>query len=265
MARLTGDASRRPALWESKIGGVPYHPLGTSWPQSKEDLRPLVFLAQLNLTELNPGGPATQGVVQAATGRAGSAASLVCPQRWHGVYRLQHGDRSGRTGGHLDGVSFAAAQGRAGLGRVSDLFWSAGRRPRGRASTGPGARGPARRSPDLLERAFPSSGARAVYLQPLCVKPTGAVLAPEHRAAVLNSAERAGAFVIEDDYARDLHFTGPAPPPLASQGEGRVIYLRSLTKVTAAGLRIAALIAHGPVLQCLKEARAVEDFFPMAL
>ena len=95
MARLTGDASRRPALWESKIGGVPYHPLGTSWPQSKEDLRPLVFLAQLNLTELNPGGPATQGVVQAATGRAGSAASLVCPQRWHGVYRLQHGDRPG--------------------------------------------------------------------------------------------------------------------------------------------------------------------------
>ena len=119
--------------------------------------------------------------------------------------------------------------------------------------------------PDLLEQAFRSSGARAVYLQPLYANPTGAVLAPERRAAVLEAAERAGAFVIEDDYARDLHFTGPAPPPLVSQGEGRVIYLRSLTKVTAAGLRIAALIAHGPVLQRLKEARAVEDFFPVAL
>lgn len=119
--------------------------------------------------------------------------------------------------------------------------------------------------PDLLEQAFRSSGARAVYLQPLYANPTGAVLASERRAAVLDSAERAGAFVIEDDYARDLHFTGPAPPPLVSQGEGRVIYLRSLTKVTAAGLRIAALIAHGPVLQRLKEARAVEDFFPAAL
>ena len=54
VVRLTGDASRRPALWESRLGGVPYRPLGTPWPQSKEDLRPLVFLAQLNLAELNP-------------------------------------------------------------------------------------------------------------------------------------------------------------------------------------------------------------------
>lgn len=119
--------------------------------------------------------------------------------------------------------------------------------------------------PYLLEQAFHSSGARAVYLQPLYANPTGTVLAPECCAAVLDSAKRAGAFVIEDDYARDLHFTGPTPPPLVSQGEGRVIYLRSLTKVIAAGLRIAALIAHGPVLQRLKEARAVEDFFPAAL
>jgi uncharacterized protein YwqG len=56
VVRLTGDPSRQPALWESKLGGVPYRPLGAPWPQAEEDLRPLVFLAQLNFSQLNPAG-----------------------------------------------------------------------------------------------------------------------------------------------------------------------------------------------------------------
>lgn len=115
--------------------------------------------------------------------------------------------------------------------------------------------------PDLLEVAFRSTGAKAVYLQPLYANPTGAVLAPERRAAVLAAAERAGAFVIEDDYARGLTLDGEAPPPLALSDPGRVVYLRSLTKVSAPGLRIAALIARGPVLTRLRHGRAIEDYF----
>ncbi|UQN08135.1 PLP-dependent aminotransferase family protein [Deinococcus sp. QL22] len=115
--------------------------------------------------------------------------------------------------------------------------------------------------PDLLDLAFQSTGAKVVYLQPLYANPTGAVLAPERRAAVLAAAERVGAFIIEDDYARDLSLEGGGPPPLALSGEGRVVYLRSLTKAAAPGLRIAALIARGPVLTRLRHARAVEDFF----
>jgi len=86
---------------------------------------------------------------------------------------------------------------------------------------------------DLLEAAFASSGARALYLQPAFSNPSGITLSPERRQDVLRLAERAGAFVIEDDYARDLGF-GVAPhAPLFREGGDRVVYIRSLTKSTA--------------------------------
>lgn len=56
VVRLSGDAARVPARWGSKLGGVPYRPLGAPWPITKKGDYPLSFLAQLNLTELNPGG-----------------------------------------------------------------------------------------------------------------------------------------------------------------------------------------------------------------
>ncbi|SMB97401.1 PLP-dependent aminotransferase family protein [Deinococcus hopiensis] len=115
--------------------------------------------------------------------------------------------------------------------------------------------------PDLLDMAFRSSGARVLYLQPRYASPTGASLALGRRAAVLAAAERAGAFIIEDDYARDLTLHGEPLPPLALAGEGRVVYLRSLTKAVAPGMRIAALIARGPVWTRLRNARATEDYF----
>lgn len=118
---------------------------------------------------------------------------------------------------------------------------------------------------DLLEAAFASSGARALYLQPAFSNPSGVTLSPERRKDVLRLAERAGAFVIEDDYARDLGF-GVAPhAPLFREGGDRVVYIRSLTKSTAPGLRVAGVVAKGPVLGRLRALRATEDWFVSGL
>ncbi len=118
---------------------------------------------------------------------------------------------------------------------------------------------------DLLEAAFASTGARALYLQPAFSNPSGITLSPERRKDVLRLAERAGAFVIEDDYARDLGF-GVAPnPPLFREGGDRVVYIRSLTKSTAPGLRVAGVVAKGPVLGRLRMLRATEDWFVSGL
>jgi DNA-binding transcriptional MocR family regulator len=116
--------------------------------------------------------------------------------------------------------------------------------------------------PDLLAEAFAASGARLVYLQPGHANPTSATLAPDRHAAVLAAAAQAGAFVIEDDFARDLTLEGAVPPTLASADEaGRVIAVRSLSKSAAPGLRIAGVCARGPVAARLKAARVVEDLF----
>ncbi|MGH7161794.1 MAG: PLP-dependent aminotransferase family protein, partial [Acetobacteraceae bacterium] len=117
--------------------------------------------------------------------------------------------------------------------------------------------------PDLLEAAFRASGARLLYCQPTYANPTGAVLAPGRRQAVLGIASRAGAFVIEDDWARDFPLdTASPPPPLAAlDTAGHVILVRSLTKCAAPGLRIGAIAARGPALERLRAARLTDDFF----
>ncbi|MFB4311036.1 PLP-dependent aminotransferase family protein [Actinomadura sp. GTD37] len=116
--------------------------------------------------------------------------------------------------------------------------------------------------PGLLAEAFAMSGARVLYCQPAFHNPTGAVLAAERRARVLDVARAAGAFVVEDDYARHLGIEPPPPPLIAGDAEGRVVHIASLTKATAPSLRVAAVIARGPVAERIRATQLVEEFFP---
>ncbi|MEU5211252.1 PLP-dependent aminotransferase family protein [Streptomyces sp. NPDC020742] len=117
---------------------------------------------------------------------------------------------------------------------------------------------------DLLADAFRATGARLFVCQPLFQNPTGAVLAAERRREVLRVARAAGAFVIEDDFARQLvHADAPAPPPtlMAEDRHGTVVHIRSLTKATSPNLRVGALAARGPVLDRLRAIQVVDTFF----
>ncbi|WP_328909144.1 PLP-dependent aminotransferase family protein [Streptomyces sp. NBC_00234] len=118
--------------------------------------------------------------------------------------------------------------------------------------------------PDLLAAAFRATGARVFVCQPLFQNPTGAVLAPDRRGDVVRIAREAGAFVVEDDFARRLvhEDAGPLPAPLMAQDEdGVVIHVCSLTKVTSPSLRVGALAARGPVLERLRAIQVVDSFF----
>lgn len=116
--------------------------------------------------------------------------------------------------------------------------------------------------PDLLADAFAMTGARLFYCQPTFHNPTGAVLSPERRRQVADVARAAGAFLIEDDWARDLGHGGPVPATLvAGDRDGTVIHLTSLTKPAAPSLRVGAVIARGPVMARLRALRLVDDFF----
>ncbi|MFB9616265.1 aminotransferase class I/II-fold pyridoxal phosphate-dependent enzyme [Kutzneria kofuensis] len=116
--------------------------------------------------------------------------------------------------------------------------------------------------PDLLAAAFAHTGAKVFYCQPLYANPHGAVLSRERRLEVLAVLAEHGAFLIEDDFARDLVIDGAPPPPLAADDvHGHVIYLRSLTKTAAPGLRVAAIGARGAAGARLRTARVLDDFF----
>lgn len=116
--------------------------------------------------------------------------------------------------------------------------------------------------PDLLAAAFERTKARLFFSQPMYANPHGATLARERRADVLQAVADAGAFLIEDDWARGLTIEGAPPPPLAADDpDGHVVYLRSLTKVAAPGLRVAAIGARGVAGARLRTARLLDDLF----
>jgi len=116
--------------------------------------------------------------------------------------------------------------------------------------------------PSLLADAFESTGSRAVYLQPTHHNPTGVVMPAARRREVLDVAAHAGAFVIEDDWARWLGYERTNPPTLISMdGDGRVVYISSLTKPASPSLRLGALVSRGPVADRLRSIRIVDDLF----
>ncbi len=116
--------------------------------------------------------------------------------------------------------------------------------------------------PDYLEAAFAKSGARVAYLQPSHQNPTSAILSPERRQAVLSVAAKYNAFLIEDDYAHDFTLEGAKPRPLIlDDTDGRIVYIRSLTKSAAPSLRIAAIVARGAVSERLKAQLAISEMF----
>ncbi|MFF2495453.1 PLP-dependent aminotransferase family protein [Agromyces sp. NPDC058064] len=125
--------------------------------------------------------------------------------------------------------------------------------------------GPAGPDPADVERAFAETGARAFYAQPNFANPSGAVWPDETRRAVLESARRHGAFLVEDDWAHDLAIGARPRPVAALDDDGHVIYLRSLTKSVSPAVRVAAVIARGPARDRILADRAAESMYVSGL
>lgn len=125
----------------------------------------------------------------------------------------------------------------------------------------PIASGPGGPDPDEVAHALQRSGARAFYAQPTFANPIGGSWRPEVGLAVLDAVRRAGAFLIEDDWAHDLAIDVEPRPLAAHDEDGHVIYLRSLTKSVSPALRVAAVIARGPVRDRILADRAAESMY----
>jgi len=125
----------------------------------------------------------------------------------------------------------------------------------------PLASGPTGPDPEEVARAFERTGARAFYAQPTFANPNGALWSAETRVAVLETVRYSGAFLIEDDWAHDLAIDSVARPIAASDHDGHIVYLRTLTKSVSPALRIAAVIARGPARERLLADRAAESMY----
>jgi GntR family transcriptional regulator/MocR family aminotransferase len=90
--------------------------------------------------------------------------------------------------------------------------------------------------------ALAATGARAVLTTPAHQMPTGVVLSPERRAALLAWAEAADGLVIEDDYDAEYRFDRDPVGALQGLAPERVVYAGSASKSFAHGRRLGWLV-----------------------
>jgi GntR family transcriptional regulator/MocR family aminotransferase len=101
---------------------------------------------------------------------------------------------------------------------------------------------------------------RAVYVTPHHQYPTTATLSPGRRLALLDLARVARLAIIEDDYDHEFHYEGRPILPLASADRaGSVIYVGTLSKVLAPGLRVGYLVAPTPLIESAAAVRSFVD------
>lgn len=111
-----------------------------------------------------------------------------------------------------------------------------------------------------LARAARRQPIRAVYVTPHHQYPSTAVLSPARRMALLELAARERFAVIEDDYDHEFHYEGRPVLPLASaDSRGSVIYLGTLAKVLAPGLRLGFVVAPARLVDELAQRRFFVD------
>ncbi|WP_236873585.1 aminotransferase-like domain-containing protein [Burkholderia sp. PAMC 26561] len=103
--------------------------------------------------------------------------------------------------------------------------------------------------PASLEKLCRRHRIKAIYLTPHHQFPTTVTLTADRRLRLLTLAEQFGFVIVEDDYDHEFHFTGSPMLPMASIDRfGKVIYIGSLSKVLAPGLRIGYIVAPASII-----------------
>jgi GntR family transcriptional regulator/MocR family aminotransferase len=111
-----------------------------------------------------------------------------------------------------------------------------------------------------LARALRLRPIRALYVTPAHHDPTTVTLSARRRLLLLELARQHRFAIVEADYDHEFQFEGnPVLPLAAADRHGVVIYVGTLSKALAPGLRVGFVVPPPPLLSTLLEVRGQVD------
>lgn len=100
-----------------------------------------------------------------------------------------------------------------------------------------------------LERQFAEGDIKFFYVMPRFHNPIGTSLTVADKKKLIRLAQRYDVYLVEDDYLADLEDNTKQDPLWSYDTEGRVIYLKSYSKILFPGLRIGVAVLPSPLIQ----------------
>ncbi len=97
--------------------------------------------------------------------------------------------------------------------------------------------------PKSLEKVLDGGRIKFIYLVPTFQNPTGRTIPLERRRKIATIIKKNDALLVEDDPYSSLRYRGTEIPTIQSLAPNNVIYISTLSKVFAPGLRIGFCVA----------------------
>lgn len=114
--------------------------------------------------------------------------------------------------------------------------------------------------PEDLRRLQQKHRIKMLFVHPNFQNPTGTLLQADRRKELLDTAGELGLPIVEDDPHSLTALDGPPPPALKTTDKAsNILYIGSLSKIAAAGLRVGWIVAPRSVIQRLADARRQMD------
>jgi GntR family transcriptional regulator/MocR family aminotransferase len=108
-------------------------------------------------------------------------------------------------------------------------------------------------------RALAASGAQAVVVTPAHQSPTGVVLSPQRRHALVDWARTSDAYVIEDDYDSEFRYDREPVGVLQGLAPGRVFTIGTASKALAPAVRLGWVLAPPQLADAVAGEKLISD------
>jgi len=113
--------------------------------------------------------------------------------------------------------------------------------------------------PEVLLETIRQHRLKFVYLVPTFQNPTGRTLSLERRQQIAEIIQEYNILLIEDDPYGDLRYRGEQLPPIKALAPEHVVYIGTLSKIFAPGLRLGFVVAPELIRQWLVLAKQGVD------